>query len=414
MRLAVVIERKNYYRVLGAVVEAALGRRWQVVCLHDYAQPRTGMKASEFPSVQSAPRFRNGTPETTTYRGPDALLDAIERVEADAVISIMPPPGSPGVPRRSTAKWVSLQYSAEILYHFAPSVFGVDRVALYSPWWLDFGLAALRQSGRSVMDDALEKEICRKSVTIGCPELDEFRSVDPRDVRRRWGIPERKPVVVFLPYPFNSNPRTAWSRWVYAPGIQAWKRLRLHLAGEERLKRLVARGWDDAAVVRSVRGFCDGNGAHLVVKARQKDPVPRYLHEVADVTLYDEATHPPTILEALAVADLCIHFYSTAILEAVGVGVASLSICPELDEMGVSGRESQFSRDEGSLYQCHGVAETRTVGEAIETLPSATLADFAVDPVAQAAYVEKFLGAADGKSGARLLDVVEEVVGQCG
>ena len=60
MKLGVVIERTNYYRLLAPVVDAALARGWEVVCFHDYAQPRTGTKGYEFPAVEVAPRFRNG------------------------------------------------------------------------------------------------------------------------------------------------------------------------------------------------------------------------------------------------------------------------------------------------------------------------------------------------------------------
>jgi len=56
MRLAVLILRKNYYRLLGPVVEAALARGHRVECWHDWSGARGGAKGSEFPD--SAPAFR--------------------------------------------------------------------------------------------------------------------------------------------------------------------------------------------------------------------------------------------------------------------------------------------------------------------------------------------------------------------
>ena len=60
LRLVFVIERKNYYRVLGPVVDAALRRGFAVECWHDHAQPRWGTKASEFPDWTPIHRQRTG------------------------------------------------------------------------------------------------------------------------------------------------------------------------------------------------------------------------------------------------------------------------------------------------------------------------------------------------------------------
>jgi hypothetical protein len=414
MKLGVVIERTNYYRLLAPVVDAALARGWEVVCLHDYAQPRTGAKGYEFPAVEVAPRFRNGAPRLATYQGNDTLVAAIGAAGVDAVVSLMPPPAAIEGKRPCPAKWIGLQYAGELLYHMhPPSARAIDLLGLYSGWWLEFGFTVLRGRQRTTPDDELESVIRRKAVVVGFPEVDQFGTIDPTDVRRRWGIPPGKPVVAFLPYPFRSNPRTQWSRWVYSPGRRAWKRMYLRLSGQERLASMVARGGDDGAVCRAVRAFCDANGAHLLVKARLKDPVPRYLVRTADLTLNDQGHYPPTILEVLAVADICIHFYSGTVFEAAACGVPSLSICPALDDMvGATSVWHQliYTREEGSLFQFRGVTATIGIDEAIEALPRMGLADFVVDPVAQEAYARKFLGFHDGCSSARLLDATRQLV----
>jgi hypothetical protein len=51
MRLAFLIYRKNYYRLLAPAVDAALARGWDVECWHDWSHPRRGGKASEFPDA---------------------------------------------------------------------------------------------------------------------------------------------------------------------------------------------------------------------------------------------------------------------------------------------------------------------------------------------------------------------------
>ena len=414
MKVGVVIERSNYYRLLGPVVDAALARGWEVVCLHDYAQPRGGFKGHLFPALTAMPRFRHGQPDAVTYDGPVAQPATIREQELDAVVSILPPPEG-GKTRRGepSPAWISLQYHAEIFRYTDPGASTeASAVGVYSDWWVDWGLRYWRSHGVQV--NAREAEIRRRAVVVGFPELDRLPAIDSESFRRRWEIFRGKPVVLFLPFPIDSfHKATPWSRWVYDPRPpRAWKRLRLHLAGQRRLISQVDRGWDDVAVVRAVRAFCDASDALLVVKARQKDHVAAHVRRAADRVLHDESDDPPTILHALAMADLCVHFFSTAVMEAVASGVPSLSLCPTLEEMEIA--DDLFSRTEGSLYQWSGVARTLGIGEAIEMLPRMRLTDFRLDPARREAYVRQFLGFCDGKSADRLLDLVRERVEEGG
>ena len=412
MKIGVVIERSNYYRLLGPVVDAALARGWHVVCLHDHAQPRDGAKGYLFPRVEAMPRFRHGTPGVATYDGSAALWAAVQEQGLDAVLSILPPPdgwrdGWKARGQQPQPAWVSLQYHAEIFRHTDPRTpLEASAVGVYSDWWVDWGLGYWKSHGVH----AENAEIRQKAVVVGFPELDRLQFVDRASARHRWGFPADQPIVLFLPFPIDSfHKRTHWYRWVYDPGPRpAVKRLRLRLAGKRDLVPQVDRGWHDAAMVKAVRRFCDANGALLVAKSRLKDRVAPYVRAAADRVLDDDSDDPPTILHALAAADLCAHFFSTAVMEAVASGVPSLSLCPTLDEMEIE--DDLFSRSQDSLFEFRGVARTLGIGEAIEKLPRMSLAEFRLDPARRAEYVSKFLGFSDGKSADRLLDVVLQCV----
>jgi hypothetical protein len=411
MRVAIVIERKNHYRLLAPVVDAALARGWDVACLHDQAQLRTGIKGYEFPETTAVPAFRHGQPLVEVYHGAPTLLAALDRTKADAVVSLGVPPVAlrPDLGARSVA-WVTLQYHGELYTNQAPpDALFADTLGIYSSWWLDQAVRYFVKEGALSAGGDVERALRGKSVAVGFPELDQLPAIDPSEVRRRWNLPADRPVVLFLPYPFQSNPTSPWTRWAFGGGNRVWRRLRLRLAGQRRLEPAVAHGWDDPGVCRAIRAFCDANDALLVVKARRKDPVTPYLLRLADQALYDETQYPTTILEALSIASLCVHFYSTAVMEAVAASVPSLSICPEYDDMGIARdwQESFYVPNEGSLFQFRGVAETATVAEVVERLPRRRLADFTVDAGARELYTAKFTGAVDGKSAHRLLDAVE-------
>ena len=161
----------------------------------------------------------------------------------------------------------------------------------------------------------------------------------------------------------------------------------------------------------AVRAFCDRNGAALVVKARAKDPVPSYLARRADRVLYDEHYYPATILELLKISALCLHFFSTAAYEAAYAGVPSICIAPGADDLGFPAlwREWFLSVAPGTSFNFRGAVYAIGLPEVVGGFPGKRIADFPLDPVARAQYVEKFVGFDDGKSSDRVLDAVQSL-----
>lgn len=396
MRIAFLIHRKNYYRLLAPVIDEALRRGHQVDCWHDWSHPRSGGKSYEFPD--SAPRFNQGPPEIRTFQG---LADLGERFRADSpdvVISLDPPPSD--VKAGAKARWIWLQYSVDILFY--PSLQGIldaDAVGMYSRHWI----GRLEERHR---DSGLARELERKAVAVGMPELDAARGIDPDEVRRRLGLPAGPPVVLYLPYPLRSNPRTFWARHVYQPSTRLEQGARVLLGGRTEYLPHVRNGWNDRGLVNAVREFCDRNGALLVTKERRKDPAPGYLRRVSDRVLDDESHYPPTILELLRISSLCIHSYSTTVFEAAYCGVPSLCLAPEAADIGLPdpARDFVHNGENGGIYNWPGAAYWKPLSDSFDGFRRWRLADFPLDTEARARYVERFLGFDDGKSAGRLLD----------
>lgn len=399
MKLAFLIQRKNYYRLLGPVVEEALRRGYQVECWHDWSQPRRGKKASElFPDAP--PAFPTGSPAVRVYHGRSDLAKQLRAGTADAVVCLDPP--DPTVRMASGAKWLYLQYWVEmILQPTSQGVREADAVATYSPYWVD------RLEERFAASDPGEG-IRRKSVAVGAPEMDIVHRIDPDEVRRRLGLPSGRPLVLYLAFPLRSNFQTFWLRHVYAPSTRPGQALRTLLAGRLEYWPHVANGWNDRRLVRELRAFCDRNGAALVVKSRRKDPIPGYTRRLADRTFYDLSHYPPTILELLSVASLCVHAYSGVVVEAAYCRVPSLCLAPALKDMGLPPLVHDFVHNGtlGGIYNWSGTAYCLPLREAFDGLRRWSLEDFPLHSEARKRYVERFLGFDDGRSSARLLDVV--------
>jgi hypothetical protein len=402
MKLAFVILRKNYYRLLGPVVEEALSRGYAVDCWHDWSGSRRGSKGSEFPDA--APAFRSGRPRVLGFESTEALAERWRAEPPDAVVSIDPP--AAGLRAETKARWLWLQYAADILSQDTPAgLLDADAVALYSDHWRRRIAARFPESG-------VDHELGRKAVVTGAPELDAARAIDGDEVRRRLGLPAGRPIVLYLPFPLRSNVPTPWLREVHAPSTRFEQGLRTILARRWQYWPHVVSGWNDRRVVEAARAFCDKNGAFLVMKARRKDPVPRYAARLADRVFYDLSHHPPTILELLSVASFCIHFYSTAVMEAAYCGVPSLCLGPREEELGPPSFGFGFfhNGEPGGLYNAPGIAYWRPLASAFDGLARWQLGDFPPEAEARRRYVDRFLGFDDGRASSRLLDALARMV----
>src|SRR5262249_44235124 len=169
MRLAFLIVRKNYYRLLGPVVEEALARGHAVECWHDVSAPLAWEKGAQSPGAPPArpvvaPPSGGGPPAVKAFGGSADLAERWRVDPPDAVVSIDAP--DPEVRAAAKVRWVWAQYGAEVLYSYGTAgertqrgLFDADAVALYSDHWRtrieerfpDFGLrASLREKPSAV------------------------------------------------------------------------------------------------------------------------------------------------------------------------------------------------------------------------------------------------------------------------
>lgn len=409
MKIAFQIERKNYYRLLGPLIDESLRREWTVECWHDYNQPKKGSKGYEFPAIESAPQFFHGTPAFKTYAGPGELKEYLRQNSVDVIVSLFTPAYYFGAPLTAPAPaWVSIQHVSDFFWNNRPEcVLSADMNFIYSTWWFSQGLKHYHLQGMLRPGDPMEAQLAARVRALGFPEMDQCRFLNPREVRNRWNIPDGKPVVVYLPF---IPDRGFWSHAVFPESNRLKQLLHCFRYGQFSYWNAIMKGWNERSLAGALRSFCDRNNAYLVVKGRLKSPIPSYLEDVADQCLYDERHYPATILEALSIASLCISFFSTTVTEAVYMGVPNLCITHAMKDKYVHNQELyQLWREthEGSLYRFAGAAAAMSVPEAITRLPGTALSEFRLDAHARESYVKKYLGYDDGMSSARILDTMQ-------
>jgi hypothetical protein len=420
-RLAFIVGRINYFRFYGPVIDAALQRGWEVECWLRQAKSSTGPKAYLNPTLNDVPTFRHGSVDVRRYVEKHDCLELIAESSVDAVVSIHhkcfyfsePTP---------TCRFVTLQHGLDSFKVASPTdLASSDLLCFYSLFWIDWAASYYAASGQCD-PQRFRRFLEGKIVCSGFPQLDVLSHIDPAAVRHRWGIPLEQPVVLLLPITLANKPG-AWSRLFAAHGrlpqtihlviggvLEDW-----NLVGQYR--NWITGGWNDHSLTEAIRRFCDHNRAYLIAKGRLKDPIRPHLLAVADKSLYDDSYYPATILEAMSIADLCIHFYSTAALEAAYAGVPGL--CVHRPSPRIKGRAERpiyhqlwCTNWPGNAYNYEGVNRWMTIPQVITELPTMSLADFHVEPGARAEYLQKYVGPADGNASQRVLDAIIECVEQ--
>jgi len=179
---------------------------------------------------------------------------------------------------------------------------------------------------------------------------------------------------------------------------------------KSRYIKQVINKWNDKNVVKALKKFCQNNNAYLLVKSRLKDPVRNYLSTIADKVLYDEEDYPATIIKCLSIADICINFFSSTVIEAASLGVPNICFSPlDWADIQIPFWKIMLKRVR-QIFDFDGVSYMLNIPEVIKMLPEKSIKDFPLKINRQKEYAEKFIRGFPGKHSARALNEIEEMV----
>ena len=407
------------FRYFGSIIEAALELGHDVELWHDYSQPREGIKGSQFPLIEKAPMLVGGPPKSLAYEGKTALNQMLAERSVDCVVASRGPVwylnddclNSLAIP------WIGIQETLDY------AAFGLDCFTsatlecVFSQYWVDLISTTYSEPGGY---PAMRENLGRISRVTGATQADSFGSIDSAEVREHWNIPDDVPVVLYLP---SSRGANLFSSVLLKSSRLAKAKLIL-AAGQWRNLSYLRHDFSDRALVRSVRRFCDNNNAFMLVKTREKQPLPDYLREAADRLVMDEGEYPATILRALSVSDLCVSAYlSTSINDAAAAGVPFLGIYRDAKAWPYSHRradmikkpaETFFLTGDGDYFNCPGFAYPIPIVNAINRLANWRISDFPLRQEALREFTAKYVGSLDGRNGHRVLNNIEDLLANGG
>ena len=406
MRIAFLASRKGYLKVMGSLIQAAIDRGHEAILLSDPGERKPG-EAATAADLAHWPAAR-----VVAYRGGDPLLPCLRGAAADVlvgpslhfVLSAMGTDAEIPAMRSAGIRLYSVDYVLDALNSRPGAYRLMDRTFYTSEYQRRLHWSIMREEF-----DALRAsvDLSARSAVGGSTMLDQLGLVDRVAVRRRLGIASGRPVVLFMS--LKMAVPEPWRRFVWG-GEPAVARAVMAVArGRADLLPEIWKGNGYRALARAVRSFCRRTGAAFVVKSREKNRDPRFLRRLADIFVErDDDVFPYTSIQLMAVADLCIHFQSGAVLEAAMAGVPSISISvPQSHLQEYPGYREIFGTREGSLQNFPGLVWSTAHRDAPALLEGRTLADFRPAPRARRDYVERYLGFDDLCSSRRVLAVIE-------
>jgi hypothetical protein len=394
--------RKGYLKVMGALIQAALDRRHDVVLLWDPREAKPGEEVrrehlAAWPGARVV-EWSRGTQLAPVLRraGVRALVGPTLHSALEA-FGLMPQ-----VPefRASGVSLYSVDYGLDTAARDPSGYRTIDVTFYATPWqreehWKAEGFAAI--------GDRAELEA--RSAVVGSTMLDQLAAVDRAAVRKRYGLDER-PVVLFLSLKMMVGSPPRWLLW--GDGGRWLRAARALTLRRPDWVGLIPATNDYRELALAVRRFCDRAGAALIVKSREKNGDPAYLRRLADAFVLDEEVYPYTSMELMAIANLCLHFQSAGVLEAAFAGVPSLSVRVSQEHLRSYATYDEFYGGRPDTLQNYaGVVWSADVPGAIARLERSTLADFRVEAQRRRAYIEQFVGFDDTRSSERALDVIE-------
>ena len=346
--LAFPMWRRGFAKVTGSVIDEAIRRGHDVALMWDLDD-----KPGE--AVRS-PEIRAQWPAAKIVRSPYR--------PADVVI------GDPSIGECSTAPVPTFALDFVWEHRMRPAVPGVTRC-----WSTAYQRDAFARHDFTV---ARTCSGCDEPVT-GMTALDALPLVDADAVRARYTLD--RPYLLLFSLKFGV-PR-AWRRWLSVGRQYPW-------------------------LLAALRAYCERRGWLLVVKTRVKHRDPGSMARVADRVIADDDLWPYTSAALVKGAALVVHFQSGAVFEAAAAGVPQLSIAvpqPHLAHLG--GHGVFFATTPGNLQHWPGVVQSAADMNEARAMVMEDRVMTAVREDALATYAERYTGPLDGRSAARVLDVVE-------
>ena len=413
------IPRDTSLKLFGALIDFLLEKGCGVSLFCDYRIKASKMKgkAYQFPAVEKIPKFKK-TLSVYAFNNTEELGRIVQKNNIRIVFFV----NFPSIAKelkvildKKNYSFINAEFQS-FYDHFLlrKDISTTDVVYSYSinweKWWKEYIILhhVVPEASRAQLFD----DIAKKTTIVGFPEIDQIAKFEEKAIRRKYNIPERKKVVLMMPFPAFSS---VWINSVYKPQPSLLKKLKLFWYRACEYLPDVQKGIDDLGVTKSIRAFCDKNDALLLVKGRIKNPVPKYVRRMADRLFFDECFYPFITLELLFIANLSISFCSMTVMESILTQTPSICVIPRPGTLWEAYRRlglmDDFLTGPGSSYNFKGVVYNETAENLVLGFGEKTFEDYGLHNENRKKYIEKFLGFDDCQTSRRIYEDLRRRLG---
>lgn len=427
MKILFPIYRFNWYRTVAPIIDEALRRGHEVVCLHNETG---GNYLSNRPDEARLPRWKNGAPEYVAYHSDQELWASVSGTDADVVVSIDFPLDE-WIGRN---EWKSRQFfylvvaTTDTLRRLSgPEMLAsvdlicvrserereacvLDHTIDYQPFVHqcrelgsdgDRYLPLMEPRVGKEWPEAMADEFRAKTVVTGYPLLDGVRLIDRKEVLHRRRLDPNRPIIGVWSTPTLG--RGFYGTWDRVFAQPDWFRFRYRAVRGYGLRGLGMPYCCERSVLEAVRAFADRHNAQVVVKLRHyQGPKESLFTAFSDAVVTEDCYYPHSALELAAVSDLMIGFHTAGMPEAVYAGAPILNLTIPGFRTDLHAKTMHFF---DGMFEKEGVVMRMPADEVSQNLPGLKLEDFRFDETQRAEYLEKFAGPSGAERfSSRILD----------
>jgi hypothetical protein len=434
MKIVFIINRQNTYNFFSTLINEGIVRGHEIELWHDYSC------AYKKPFINKSPFYKESI--EITYKKitkEEGIVDLIKKSKyVDYFVSLNPVTFSidNDFLKKIDGKWCVIQhghdsfstvwgwqafkFDARLLQEYRRIFFS------YADFFYDDRVRWLKKYSKLYGDGdnyTFFTSTNTETFHIGCTIYDNnMLNIEKTEIYKKYGFPMEKGVFLYFPFMFQPS-RATYSEngnfsWQVAftgkyrdlrSALKLFKSLKVKEALIEIAKKIfffsrvvvdkeafywLINGWSEAAVLRSIKKFCQNNDMILIVKPKSESNISYSVSKYADFVIEDNGEFYPSLLQKLiAISDITLGYHTTAVTEAVIGRAHHINLeCPDANLSHNKARLKNHHTKENGRNNFYGIVTNYKIRQFIDEFPNMGVDKFSVNNDSRLSYMRSYTG----------------------
>jgi len=434
MKIVFLINHRASYRYFASIIDEGIKIGCKIELWHNYFSIKKGIEIEYSPFISSD---YSGIKYKKIISKEDLINNIIKSQNVDFFVDINPVtfPLDNQLKKKIDGKWCIIMHGLDsymTIWHWQHFPFDgkllqkYDRLFFpYTRRFYEDSIMWLKKfADRRGLDNYKFFDSKHTKVyPIGFPVYNNKKNdIDNGNVREKYGIPNGKKILIYLPFAYYP---ARWKKIKYKSLEAAFSGLFISSSRNKKNKSLLMklkslviniikkciylffallnkqarllliRKWNEPAIIKQIKKFCNNNDLLLVVKPRTKFPFSEAVYKYANIIIDDDETqhYPSRLQELISLSQIVVGFHTTAVFEVVAGDSNYVNI--ELPPGFFGDEKSRIEIHKSSypsIYNFPGTAENIKIPNMISEFGNKKLSDFDFNKTARKDYMKIFLG----------------------